>query len=168
MTLLNNILKQRSPIDNSSSKEESNNQENNTKQLLKYQEPQYFHDKCKEHIGDKHNYQFYPRRLNNKPIKNVYTTYIMIGWTITTFNRRIATFQPSPQFPMRCQHNNMKWDECQRDECQIYYQDKARAWRIAKDGPRPPQVRIRENSLTKARREGKQITYPGHPEQSKN
>ncbi|KAK1837809.1 hypothetical protein CCHR01_19570 [Colletotrichum chrysophilum] len=131
--------------------------------------PQCFHDKCKEHMGDKHDYRFYPRKQNDEPIPQIYTTSQMIGWTMVFFEDNVATFQPSPQFPMRCQHdNNMKWDECQQDECQVHYQEKARAWRIMKDGPRPPQIRIRENSVTKARREGKQITYPGSSEQSKN
>ncbi|KAF5502321.1 Retrotransposon-derived protein PEG10 [Colletotrichum aenigma] len=130
---------------------------------------QCFHDKCKEHIGEKHDYQFYPRRHDDEPIHEIYSTSVMIGWTMVLFEDNLAVFRPSPQFPMRCQHDDsMKWDECQQDECQVHYQEKARTWRIAKNGPRPPQVRIRENSLAKARREGKQITYPGQPEQSKN
>ncbi|KAF4419975.1 hypothetical protein CFRS1_v015661 [Colletotrichum fructicola] len=131
--------------------------------------PQCFHDRCKEHMGEKHDYQFYPRRHNDEPIREIYSTSAMIGWTMVLFEDNLAVFRPSPQFPMRRQHDNdMKWDECQQDECQVHYQEKARAWRVMKNGPRPPQVKIRENSLTKARREGKQITYPGHSEQSKN
>ncbi|KAF5519208.1 Retrotransposon-derived protein PEG10 [Colletotrichum aenigma] len=131
--------------------------------------PQCFHDKCKEHMGEKHDYQFYPRRHDDEPIHEIYSTSVMIGWTMVLVEDNLAVFRPSPQFPMRCQHDDsMKWDECQQDECQVHYQEKARTWRIAKNGPRPPQVRTRENSLAKARREGKRITYPGQPEQSKN
>ncbi|KAF4474589.1 Retrotransposon-derived protein PEG10 [Colletotrichum fructicola Nara gc5] len=131
--------------------------------------PQCFHDRCKEHMGEKHDYQFYPRRHNDEPIREIYSTSAMIGWTMVLFEDNLAVFRPSPQFPMRRQHDNdMKWDERQQDECQVHYQEKARAWRVMKNGPRPPQIKIRENSLTKARREGKQITYPGHSGQSKN
>ncbi|EQB43072.1 hypothetical protein CGLO_18341 [Colletotrichum gloeosporioides Cg-14] len=130
---------------------------------------QCFFDHCEIHMGDKYDHHFQPRQYDDSPLRNVYTTHTLTGWELRKFDGNIATFTPSRQFPMECLHNKrMKWDECQRDECQIHYKEKARAWRIAKNGPRPPQVRYRENSLTKARRKGKQITYPGHPEQSKN
>ncbi|KAH0420201.1 hypothetical protein CcaCcLH18_14137 [Colletotrichum camelliae] len=131
--------------------------------------PQCIFDKCKEHMGDKHEHQLYPRRHSNNPIPEIYTTHTMIGWTIIVFNGYLATFRPSPQYPMRCQHDkNMKWEECRKDDCLIYAAQKAKAYRLLQEGPSPPRPRFQENRLTKARREGKQITYPGQPEQSKN
>ncbi|KAK2763606.1 reverse transcriptase domain protein [Colletotrichum kahawae] len=131
--------------------------------------PQCFFDKCKEHLGDKHEYQFYPRRHNEHPIRNIYAISTMIGWTMITFNNNLATFGPSPQYPMRCQHDDtMKWEECRKDECLLHATQKAKAFRLLQKGSSPPKLRFQENRLTKARREGKHITYPGQPEQSKN
>nr|AAG24792.1 pol protein [Colletotrichum gloeosporioides] len=62
----------------------------------------------------------------------------------------------------------MKWEECQNDKCLIHATQKAKALRLLQQGSNPPRLRFQENRLTKARREGKQITYPGQPEQSKN
>ncbi|KAK2732844.1 hypothetical protein CKAH01_19028 [Colletotrichum kahawae] len=131
--------------------------------------PQCFFDKCKEHLGDKHKYQFYPRRHNKHPIRNVYTISTMIRWTMITFNSNLATFSPSPQYPMRCQHDDTtKWEECRKDECLLHATQKSKAFRLLQEGSSPPKLRFQENRLTKARREGKHITYPGQPEQSKN
>ncbi|KAK2730652.1 hypothetical protein CKAH01_19100 [Colletotrichum kahawae] len=112
---------------------------------------------------------FYSRRYNNDLIRSIYTNRVMIGWIMTIFDGNLATFSLSLQYPMRCQHNDtIKWEECQKDKCLVHATQKAKAFRLLQEGPSPPKLRFQENRLTKARREGKHITYPGQPEQSKN
>ncbi|KAL0942645.1 uncharacterized protein CTRU02_200531 [Colletotrichum truncatum] len=130
---------------------------------------QCFFDHCETHIGEKYEHHFQPRKYDNTPLRNVYTAHTLTGWELRKFDGNIATFTPSRQYPMRCTHDkNMKWEECRTDECLIHATQKAKAYRLLQEGSSPPRLRFQENRLTKARREGKHITYPRQLEQSKN
>ncbi|KAF4776451.1 hypothetical protein HER10_EVM0006305 [Colletotrichum scovillei] len=88
-------------------------------------------DKCLWHLSPKKESRFYPRRRDDRPIKDVYVDDQLPNWTLTYFNGLDkATFEPDPCFPMRCQNSNdMEWDECRHDHCQIHYVPKSQAWR---------------------------------------
>ncbi|EXF86303.1 hypothetical protein CFIO01_13748 [Colletotrichum fioriniae PJ7] len=88
-------------------------------------------DKCLWHLSPKKDSHFYPRRRDNRPIKDVYVDDQLPNWMLMYFDGTDrATFGPDPSFPMSCQHNkDMDWHECRHDQCQIHYIYKAQAWR---------------------------------------
>ncbi|KAK2770932.1 hypothetical protein CKAH01_14599 [Colletotrichum kahawae] len=117
-------------IDDTSSDEDAGSDTERINKLLQYQEIDMQEDDQQRYFhGTSAN--FYPRRYNNNPIRSIYTNRVMIGWIMTTFDGNLATFGPSPQYPMRCQHDDtMKWEECRKDECLLHATQKAKALRL--------------------------------------
>ncbi|EXF75784.1 hypothetical protein CFIO01_13745 [Colletotrichum fioriniae PJ7] len=88
-------------------------------------------DKCLWHLSPKKDSHFYPRRRDGRPIRDVYIDDQLPNWMLMYFNGiSKATFGPDPSFPMSCQHDqDMNWQECRHDQCQIHYVYKTQAWR---------------------------------------
>ncbi|KAK1445280.1 hypothetical protein CMEL01_16823 [Colletotrichum melonis] len=88
-------------------------------------------DKCLQHLAYKQDSRFYPRRRDNKPIKDIYVEDQLPSWTLLSFDDSDkATFGPDPSFPMKCLNSEyMEWEDCRHDQCQIHYIGKAKAWR---------------------------------------
>ncbi|KAK0367757.1 hypothetical protein CLIM01_14886 [Colletotrichum limetticola] len=88
-------------------------------------------DKCLRHLAYKQDSRFYPRRRDNKPIKDIYVEDQLPSWTLLSFDGDDkATFGPDPSFPMKCLNSEyMEWEDCRHDQCQVHYVGKAKAWR---------------------------------------
>lgn len=92
---------------------------------------QCLEDECQEHLAEKIDSRFFPRRKKEAPRRNIYLAEELHMWTIREFKgTEEAVFGPNPRFPMRCLHDdNMNWSECYIDQCQVHYVEKARTFR---------------------------------------
>ncbi|KAF6784757.1 reverse transcriptase domain protein, partial [Colletotrichum musicola] len=85
-------------------------------------------DQCPQHLADKTETGFYPRRAKLEAITRIHSNDNLYLWTISEFtNPETILMKPNPRFPMKCLHDlNMDWQDCKKDQCQVHYIPKAR------------------------------------------
>lgn len=118
-------------------------------------------DYCIDHMAQKYEHQFFPRRYGTDAIPEVYLDSQLALWEFRNLDEQnVATFTPSPAYPMKCLNKIIThWEDCRTDKCRLHYVPKAEAWRYRKqelekqgkveDRPSPPRLKIASHGQSK-------------------